>query len=308
MPKISIVIPVYNAACHLTETLDSVLAQTFSEWELILVDDGSTDDSAELCERFVERDARIRLVRQANGGVVVARNRGIAETDADSEFVILIDHDDLWETNALQVLHETLMARPDAVAAQGLNSYIDACGNSTTGLTGGVLGPERQGILNNRLAAWPSDAPTTFSVLAYANHILTPGQVLIRRSALRAVGPFDPVCRPADDWDIWLRLSRLGDIAFVNRVVLRYRVHEGNASRHRRAMDQAEWTVRRKMRHAAQNTAEQQHAARIGCRLKARQVCALRLKWARKNFAGREFAQAARQMRHAAVSLFRSLV
>lgn len=307
MPNISIVIPIYNATNHLAETLESVLAQTLTDWELILVDDGSTDGSVTLAENYAARDPRIRVVRQANRGVVAARNRGIQGAGAASKFLIMLDHDDVWEIDALSVLHEAVLACPDAVAAHGRPRFIDGDGNPAVGVTGETSEPERIGIVNGRLIPWPPESPTTFAVMAYGNCIITPGQVLIRRSVLAAVGPLDPSCRPADDWDLWLRLTRLGDIAFVNQIILRYRVHSNNVSRQRHVMDEAGWAVRRKVIRAPENTPEQRQMARLGSRICYRQACIRRLKWAGEHLAKRELGQAIKQLRHVVISFARSL-
>lgn len=308
MPNISIVIPIYNATNHLAETLESVLAQTLTDWELILVDDGSTDSSVELAEGYVGRDARIQLIRQANGGIVAARNRGIAETDQSSEFISLLDHDDLWEPNALQVLQDALATHADCVAAHGIVQMIDKGDSPLHGHFGKFGGHERRGVFRRRTVIWPLDHPTTFAVFAFGNCIMTPGQVLVRRSALDKVGSFDPVCLPDDDWDMWLRLSRLGDFAFLNQPLLHYRLHANNASNDQRMMEQAEQTLRRKLLRAPENTTQQRQLAWYGRRLSNLMVLRARLTWARENLAKREFIPAGKQLRHAMKNFLRLLM
>lgn len=308
MPKISIIIPVYNAANHLAETVESVLSQTITEWELILVDDGSTDDSVEMAESFVRRDPRIRLVQQANSGVVAARNRGIQEISPHSEYVILLDHDDLWEPDTLQILQEALESQPNCVAAHGIIRMIDEGDSPFHGQFGESWGQERRGVVEGREMVWPFDRPTTFSVFAFGNCIMTPGQVLIRRAALNAVGSFDPACRPADDWDMWLRLSRLGDFVFLNQPLLHYRLHGNNASNNRQMMERAEQVLRRKLLRAPENTDQQKKLARRGRQLSNLMVLRARLTWAREHLVKFEFAAAGKQLRHAVKIFLRAFM
>lgn len=112
MPKFSIIIPVYNVAPYLHECLDSVLAQTFTDWEAICVDDGSTDASLEILETYSKKDSRVKLHRQTNKGVGLARNKGIAH--AGGEFVWFIDGDDIIHPQSLEHINEVLEQGHDA--------------------------------------------------------------------------------------------------------------------------------------------------------------------------------------------------
>ncbi len=95
MPQVSIITPCYNASRYISQTIESVLAQDYTDWEMIIVNDGSKDDSAEIVERYAALDSRIRLIRQPNGGSANARNHGIRE--AKGRYIALLDADDLWE-------------------------------------------------------------------------------------------------------------------------------------------------------------------------------------------------------------------
>jgi len=125
--SVSVVIPACNAAIHLRETIESVLVQTFTDWELVIVDDGSTDATYRVASRFARRDSRIRVVRQPNAGLSAARNSGYAVTDAASRHVVFLDSDDVWTQDALEVLVAALDARPEAAAANGRGlAVVDA--------------------------------------------------------------------------------------------------------------------------------------------------------------------------------------
>src|SRR5712691_5785316 len=113
--SIAVIIPAYNGARFLSRTIESVLAQDYTDWSLTIIDDGSTDGTAAVAHRFAPNDHRIRVFEQPNAGVGAARNRGLAETEGSSEFVIFLDHDDVWELDALSTLVEALQRNPAAV-------------------------------------------------------------------------------------------------------------------------------------------------------------------------------------------------
>lgn len=111
MPLISIVLPVYNGEKYLRECIESVTAQTFTDWELIIVDDGSKDSSLEICSSFAENDKRIKLIHQENAGVSAARNN--AMKNVTGEYVTFIDCDDLYTEDRLEVMLELIRKNPD---------------------------------------------------------------------------------------------------------------------------------------------------------------------------------------------------
>ena len=219
----SIVIPAYNAQGYLGETIKSVLIQTLPDWELVVVDDGSTDGTAAIAQTYARRDTRIRLVQQHHAGPANAHNRGYEETDVASHHIAFLEADDLWERDALDTLVESLQAHPDAVAAHGIKRFIDPDGQP---VLEEVVDGFRGGLVGERVVEWPRDQPTTFPVLATGHWINSSGQLLIRRSAMAGMGPFDPESEPGHAWDMHLRLSQRGDIAFVDRVVVAHRLSD----------------------------------------------------------------------------------
>jgi glycosyltransferase involved in cell wall biosynthesis len=225
--SISIVIAAYNVEHFLAATLDSVLAQTITDWECIVVDDGSRDSTAAIANRYVSRDTRFRLVQQENLGVSAARNRGIAQANLTAPYITFMDSDDVWKDNALEVLRTELEKHPEAVGAHGLADWIDA--------SGCLFQPgEYASSLRNRghfdgkkIVDLPTEAPTTFRVLVLECPIVPPGLLLARRIFIDKAGPFE-VLRLVEDYDMWIRLSRFGDIRFVDQVILGYRRHNHN--------------------------------------------------------------------------------
>lgn len=211
MPSVSVIIPVYNRAHLIAQTLDSVAAQTFADWECIVVDDGSTDATASVVQGFVDADSRFRLIQQANGNAASARNRGAAE--ARGEFLAFLDSDDLFEPDKLAWQIDRLRKDHSAVLVYG-----ESLGFSDDD-------PSLGGFLFSRIADKPHGPPPAgFEGLLTMNPIIAP---LVRASAFRDAGGFDSSLPSAEDWDMWLSLARRGSVIYEKRQSQRYRVHAG---------------------------------------------------------------------------------
>lgn len=126
MPQVSIITPCYNASRFISQTIDSVLSKTFTDWEMIIVDDGSKDDSSEIVEKYVKKDSRIRLIQQPNGGSANARNHGIRE--ATGRYIALLDADDLWLPQFLEKQIE-FMKEKKAICVYSSYKRIDENSN-----------------------------------------------------------------------------------------------------------------------------------------------------------------------------------
>ena len=209
-PAVSVVIAAYNHQDYILATLDSVFAQTFTDYEVIIVNDGSPDDTADVLRPLVE-SGRIRYFEQPNAGQGSARNRGIAESRG--RFIALLDDDDLWTPDKLAWQVEELTARPDAVLAYGDWARLEPDGTVTT--------HREEGCPSGRV----------YDAFRRQCWLLSPGQALMRAAAVRAVSGFDPSIWGSDDWDLYLRLAREGEFVYRRRVCLHYRVHAANASR-----------------------------------------------------------------------------
>jgi glycosyltransferase involved in cell wall biosynthesis len=208
-PSVSVVIPTFNRRDLLLVTLESVFAQTFRDFEVLIVDDGSTDGTSGVLAPLVA-DGLVRHVTQTNEGPARARNTGVE--CALGEFVALLDDDDLWPADKLEWQVHELRAHPEAVLVYGYSSSF------------GMERPFR----------WPPpDAPAGWVREAFLakNWVRTPGQTLIRASAIRSVGGFDPALWSADDWDLYLRLAAAGPFIYQDRLALRYRSHDRNLSK-----------------------------------------------------------------------------
>jgi glycosyltransferase involved in cell wall biosynthesis len=295
-PRISVIIPVYNCASYLSQALDGVRAQTVQEWELIIVDDGSTDDTGGIARSYVAADSRVRIIRQPNSGVAVARNRGFAEAHKGTELCIFLDADDFWQPDALQVMSSYLDDHQNAVAVQGLARFVDANGAAVEGNMGERQSRQRYVRHGQRLKRRLSAGPLNFATLARKNVVLSSGAVLIRSGHLRCVGGFDQSLAPVADWDMWLRLCRVGEIGGVNRVVLNYRQHGSSMSHDAGKMLSASNDLYRKHILTPGHTLEQALLLRIGRRYRYRDILGQRSVLAQQYIRQRNWSQVVRQI------------
>lgn len=211
MPSVSVIIPAYNRAHLIAQTLQSVANQTCTDWECIVVDDGSTDETASIVQQFVEADNRFKLIQQPNSNAASARNRGASE--ARGEFLAFLDSDDLFEPDKLDWQLQRLRQDRDAVMVYG-----ESLGFNDRDST-------RGGLLFSRISDKPQGPPRqAFEGLLTMNPVMAP---LVRASAFRTAGGFDTSLPSAEDWDMWLSLARLGTVVFEQRQSLRYRIHSG---------------------------------------------------------------------------------
>jgi glycosyltransferase involved in cell wall biosynthesis len=207
---VSVVIPTYNCAGFLGEAIRSVLAQTFQDFEIIVIDDASTDDTQAALQTFT---SRVRSIRQDRAGPSVARNRGILE--AQGEWIAFLDADDLWRPTKLARQIQYGHDHPEAVLI-----YTDF-----------TRGPKPGANNESRLKDFKPRHPIdSFHALLAENFIATP-TVLVRRDALARSGLFDPSLRGSEDLELWLRLARIGAFGFVDEVLADVRQHPGNTTR-----------------------------------------------------------------------------
>jgi glycosyltransferase involved in cell wall biosynthesis len=207
--NVSVVVTTYNYANYIADALDSVLGQTHPPGEIVVIDDGSTDDTVTVVARYA--DAGVRYVRQENLGAGAARNRGIAETTGD--LIAFLDADDIWLPDKLEHQVDYLAQHPDAVLVSGQmiwwhvrkdTRHVERFG------VGSARDPRRELVVRNVVG--------------------NPSMTLIRRSALERAGWFDASLRWGQDWELFIRLARVGAIGWLADPVITYRWHGGSLS------------------------------------------------------------------------------
>ena len=211
MSRVSVIIPTYNCAQYIGVAVESVLAQTFADYELIVVDDGSTDETGDVLKQY---EGRLTLIRQENQERSAARNTGIRASAG--QYIAFLDSDDIWQPDKLERQVAILDQHPEVVLTYCQASYVDTegrpirfVGESASGESGTevvVSDLSRDLLLGNVISGGCS----------------TP---IVRREALDEVGFFDETLCYPEDWDLWVRLSKKGPFAYVPRPLARYRVY-----------------------------------------------------------------------------------
>lgn len=189
--RISIIIPTTNRASVLKEAIDSVLEQSYRDFELIVVDDGSTDETPQLLSQYGDK---IKVIRQENKGVSAARNSGIAASQG--EWIAFLDSDDLWKPQKLEKQVEWLKAHPQ----------VRICHTDEIWIRNGTrVNPMKK---HAKPAGWIFEKCLPFCVVS-------PSSVLIHKSVLESVGPFDETLPACEDYDLWLRVAAKFPFGFV---------------------------------------------------------------------------------------------
>ena len=222
MPKVSIVVPTYNAEGTILETIRSVQQQTFSDFEIIIVNDGSTDQTLKVLTTV--SDYRLKVFSYSNAGVSVARNRGMSH--ATGEFIAFLDPDDLWTPDKLELQLQALQQHPEAGVAYSRTYYMDEqgkfCHTDNAPLLEGNIYEEL--LAQNFLASIGSN-------------------VLIRKEAIDSVGEFDPKLTHAEDWEFCIRLAAQWPYVAVQKPQVFYRQSLSSASSKVEIMEQGSLAV-----------------------------------------------------------------
>lgn len=207
MQKVSVIIPTFNRANYIGEAIDSVLSQTYKDYEIVVVDDGSTDNTKEVLKKYSDK---IKYVYQRNRGLSASRNRGIDESNG--EYIGFLDSDDIWLSDKLEKQVDIL--------DQGHN-YAFVCSDSyVIDETGKIIKTFGKGIYNYE----------TFESLYEENFVLVL-TVLLRRRCLEDVGLFDETLSMSEDYDLWLRIAKRYKFKHLSSPLSKYRTHSGNMSK-----------------------------------------------------------------------------
>lgn len=207
MPAVSVILPTYNQAAYLAQAIESVRRQTCTDWELIVVDDGSTDETPRVLDACHD-DSRIRVIRKTHAERAVARNHGIASSSAP--YVAFLDADDVWFPEKLDEQVAALRRREDAALCYTFTRRISGSG----------------ALLNE---AWPPGGyeGRILPQLIRRNFIIT-STVMVARRCLERVGLFDETLPTfgCEDWDLWMRIARAYDVVCLRQSLILYRRHE----------------------------------------------------------------------------------
>lgn len=228
-PLISIITPVYNVEKFLQQTIDSVLIQTYSNWELILVDDGSTDKSSEICQTYLKKDKRITYIHKENGGQASARNLGIK--NAKGDYITFLDSDDFYCEDKLEHHLKDMKDHPADFYYGGGFMYFE---NRT----------------ENKIEQYDwrfgEFSGENFFKILYHSCSVNINSVLIKKTLFDTVGLFDEstILRGTEDWDLWLRIADNVNSVYGNPVPkVYYRIHDNGIHLQRANMLIGKWKI-----------------------------------------------------------------
>jgi glycosyltransferase involved in cell wall biosynthesis len=223
VPKVSVLMPSFNYARYLPSAIKSVLSQSYSDLELIITDDCSTDESREVVEQWRKLDDRVvPVLHDVNHGLARARNSGLAVSSG--EFVALCDADDVWLPNKLQIQMGCFRTNPELGLVHSDSSIIDG--------DGALTGHKFSSLLHRK--GQPKSG-NLFEVLCERNFLCVP-TVILRREAIEYAGGFEESLRSLEDWVCWTKVSRKFPFEYVEEPLVHYRIHGAGLSSNPKGM------------------------------------------------------------------------
>lgn len=211
--RVSVIIPTFNSGRYITEAIDSVLKQTYRNIEIIIIDDGSTDNTTALLAPYIQQRA-IRYFHQNNAGLSAARNTGVSL--AVGEYIALLDADDMWKTDKLYIQVEVLSSKKDTGMVFTDFGTFDSKGTVA--------------VSKNHVKFRDGEL-VTFDKLFANNNFIYPSTVLIKKDVFEACGLFDQGLSAVEDYDMWLRIAKKIAISGINNPLTLIRLHEKNMSK-----------------------------------------------------------------------------
>ncbi|MEM9925687.1 MAG: glycosyltransferase family 2 protein [Cyanobacteria bacterium P01_D01_bin.50] len=240
-PTFTVVMPAYNAAAYLSQTIESVLSQTFTDFELIIIDDGSQDNTAAIADNYKNKDKRVKFLLQSNQGVSATRNKGIDRSN--SKYIAFIDADDKWFPDNLSFHFKHLEENPDLGVSYGKVEFLHPDGKHTGKIARG------------RLKALQ---PQHF---LYNNPTMTVSNLVVRQQVFQEIGCFDCTMQYSEDLDFLFRVAcsnwRIEGIA---QVLLGYRTTQGGLSSQLYKMEEGWETLMAKARIQAPELVEKHYS------------------------------------------------
>lgn len=236
-PLVSIIVPAYNYASFVAEAIHSALQQTYSNIEVIVVDDGSTDDTASVVCALAEKDTRVLYIHQKNQGLSAARNTGLQH--AKGEFIVFLDADDYLHLQKIQAHLEHFQQKPDTDISYGRSRYF---------LSGKPHELFASFDLDNKdwMPCVSGNATTVMPALI-VNNIMPVCSAMLRRSVVTSVGNFDTTLKSLEDWDYWLRAAAKQCIFCFSeddRLAAYIRVHDISMSQNVLRMKKIQYRLR----------------------------------------------------------------
>ena len=204
--QLSVVMPVYNGEKYLRKSIESVLNQSFGDFEFIIINDGSTDDSSRILNEYQKVDKRIKLIERENKGLIYSLNEGINKSS--TELIARMDADDICHLDRFKLQIDYMVQSPEIVALGTLVELIDADGDVISGFT---TKSKHEEIDQQHIHG--------------AGGAIIHPSVIMRKKALEKVGGYDMNCPNAEDIDLWLKLAEVGRLANLSEVLLKYRQH-----------------------------------------------------------------------------------
>ncbi len=208
---ISIIIPAYNASKFITETIDSVMNQSFINWELLIIDDGSKDNTAEIAQKYAERDNRINVFKQVNSGVSVARNKGLENSTGN--YICFLDADDVLNPDNLEI-------KLNSLVQNNWDTVYSAC----------ELIDQESRSLNKTITGY--SAPSIKDILELkGNYITAPSGFLYKKTIFETTGGFEPKLSNNADQELFVRILHNNfKIGYIPQPLWKYRIHNSNMS------------------------------------------------------------------------------
>ncbi len=257
---ISVVIPLYNKEGQIAHTLQSVFTQTFQNFEIVVVDDGSTDNSVEEVERF--DDSRIRLIHQTNAGVSAARNRGIEE--ASGELIAFLDADDVWMPEYLATQYGLYQKYPECSVYACNYEIRDFEGKVTPTIIRKLPFEGEDGILSNYFEVASCSHPPICSI-----------SIMVKKTAIQAIGGFPLGIKSGEDLLTWARLAVVYRIAYTKIVQARFLMNRVDVCRPKRSPDKEDYVGRSLIKLYHQNQKEKKFKEYISSYYKGRALHAI---------------------------------
>jgi glycosyltransferase involved in cell wall biosynthesis len=271
---ISVIIPTYNYAHFISEAIESVLAQTYRDFEIVVVDDGSTDDTQQVVSRFPQ----LRYIYQTNKGIAAARNAGLLTSHG--EYVVFLDADDRLSSNCLEVGINCLETNRALAFVSGQWEKITADGKALPPIPAICVKQDH------------------YRAFLDFNYIGTVGQVMFRRSVLEAVNGFDPSVPGCDDIELYLRISRDYPVDCHSKIVAQHRSHGSNTSSNRTMMLTSMLSVYRSQWNYVEGKPELEDLCRQGIELCEKFLAKERRRMAHERYKSNVLVKNVMKLRH----------